>query len=455
MKQRTINRFVEFILSKKLIKKNESILAGVSGGVDSIVMLDLLCSIKERFGLSISVAHVNYNLRGMDSVKDKELVEKICKKNDIPCFVKDVNLKQGNENKSIQIPARVMRYDFYNEICRRENIDKIVIAHNADDNAETVLLHLFRGSGIEGMRGIPVKRDNIIRPVLFLKRSEILEYALENHLRFRHDKSNFEDKYSRNFLRLKILPKVSDKINPMAVENINRFSGIFSEFLSFADGYVKNAVKSAQTIKNDSEFSLDIKKLNNYISFIKEKVIQESYQNFFDEALSSSKVFKILTLLDSQTGRKLILKKDIVLWKERGQLIFKTLPKKGILESPISFYLNETIEFGQNKISAVEVKKSIMNNDRDIEFIDKDKIKDNFLIRIWKDGDYFYPLGMKNRKKVSDFLSDAKVKSSEKKKVPVLLNGDKIIWIPGFRLDDRVKCSKETKSFVKLEIERN
>jgi len=455
MKEKIINGFIEFIQKKKLIKKNDRILAGVSGGVDSVVMLSLLMEIRKRYSLNIAVAHVNYGLRGEDSDRDQKLVEDICRKNEIPIYIHIAKRKSVLQNRSVQIKAREVRYKFYGKICKDENYNKIAIAHNANDNAETVLFNLFRGTGIDGIKGIPVSRENIIRPILFLKREEILAYAKQNHVRFRHDKSNFSDKYSRNFIRLKILPQAVNRINPKALENINHFSEILSDFSDFTEKYVKSAVKSACIIKSTSEFSLDIKKLNNYISFIREKVIINCYRNFFNTSLSRDKVLKILDLIDSQTGRMISLSKDVTLWKERDSIVFRKkrreLSRKDIHEPGF----DESVRIDDQIISVSCTDKFELNTNSLVEYIDKDQVFGKFLLRRWKPGDYFYPLGMKGKKKVSDFLTDLKFSSSLKSSVLVLENNGKIIWLAGLRLDDRFKCTKKTKNILKLEIKRN
>jgi tRNA(Ile)-lysidine synthase len=457
MKKILIKRFIEFVTNKNLINKNDRILVGVSGGVDSVVLLHLLLEIKKRFSLTLAVAHVNYCLRGDDSDKDQKVVENVCKKNGIPVFVHKIKLKKElkNENESVQIKAREIRYRFYDEICLKEGYTKIAIAHNANDNAETVMLNLFRGSGIDGLKGIPLTRDNIIRPIILFKREELLQYAQENEIKFRHDKSNFQDKYSRNFVRLRLLPLAIKRLNPKAIENINNFSQILSGFSDFIDEYVKNAVKSVRIVNSISEFSLDIEKLNNYINFIREKVIIASYFEFANETLTYDKVLKILKITESQTGKKIFLKKNIVLWKERNIIVFKQILSKHNFQSTIEIGFNDEKEIETGKILISDVKNFVRTSNKNIEFIDKDLVEGGFLVRLWKEGDYFFPLGMKGRKKISDFLTDIRIDSLKKESVFVLENSGKIVWIIGHRLDDRFKCTDKTKNVIKIEIKGN
>ncbi|HQJ75298.1 MAG TPA: tRNA lysidine(34) synthetase TilS [Bacteroidota bacterium] len=451
-KENIEKRLLEFIKKNNLIDNNDKILVGVSGGVDSVTLLFLLLEISKYFkNLEFGVAHVNYKLRGEDSDKDQKLVENICKKNNLPLYIHQVKNPEYLKKNSLQVKAREIRYKFYSKLSEKYGYTKIALAHNANDNAETFLLNIFRGTGIDGLKGIPVIRDNIIRPLLFLSRNEILEYAIKNKIRYRHDKSNFKDDYDRNFLRLKVIPLIIKRINNNTVENINHLSKIFNDFSTFVDEYVKNAYKSVCSQKSSYEISLDIKKLNNYIYYIKEKVILSAYYNLTKETLSFNKVLKILNLLESQSGKRLILNKNIVLWKDRNSLIFQK--KRNFEEKKlITLKIGDSVNINDIKLKISKASKPIFNLNPKIEYIDEELVSNNFILRKWKDGDYFYPFGMNGRKKISDFLTDIKISSSEKNNVWVLLNNDKIVWIVGLRLDNRFRCNEKTKKYLKLEM---
>lgn len=445
-------RLLEFIKNNNLIDNNDKILVGLSGGVDSVTLLFLLLEISKFYkNIEFGVAHVNYRLRGEDSDKDQKLVENICKKNSLKLYIHKVKNPDNLKKSSLQVKAREIRYKFYEKLCKKYGYTKIALAHNANDNAETFLLNIFRGTGIDGLKGIPVRRNNIIRPLLFLSRNEILEYANENKIRYRHDKSNFKDDYDRNFLRLKVIPLVIKRINNCAIENINNLSKIFYDFSYFVDKYVKNAYKSVCSQKSSYEISLDIKKLNNYIYYIKEKVILSAYYNLSKETLSYNKVFKILSLLEGQSGKKIILDKNIVLWKDRDNLIFQK--KKNFEEKKLfKLKIGDCVSINDIKLKISRVTKPVFDRNPLVEYIDEDLICDNFILRKWKTGDYFYPFGMNGKKKISDYLTDIKVNSSEKSNVWVLMNDNKIVWIVGLRLDNRFRCNEKTKKYLKLEM---
>jgi len=241
MKNIFINKFVEFISTKKLIVKGDAVLVGVSGGVDSMALIYALYKVKDIFSFQIAVAHINYFLRGDDSDKDQKLVENFCNKYKIPFFFHKAKLNKSKYKESLQVKAREVRYNFFDITSMNHDFNKIAIAHNADDNAETILLNIFRGTGIDGVKGIPVVRDNVIRPLISFRRSEIVEFCKFNKIKFRHDKSNFKADYNRNFVRLKLIPKIESKINNAVIQNVNQLGSIFSDFSNFVSEYVKIA----------------------------------------------------------------------------------------------------------------------------------------------------------------------------------------------------------------------
>ena len=452
MKNVFMKKFVEFISTKKLVTKGDTILVGVSGGADSMALIYALCTVEDIFSFQVAVAHINYFLRGDDSDKDQRLVENFCDKNKIPFFFHEAKLSKKNYEGSFQMKAREVRYNFFDIISIKEGLNKIAIAHNADDNAETILLNIFRGTGIDGLRGIPVVRNNIIRPLVSFRRSEIIQFCKFNKIKFRHDKSNFKADYNRNFVRLKLIPKIESKINNAVIQNVNQLGSIFSDFSEFVNESVKIAEKYVLFEKKTNLFSLDIEKLNNYINYIKEKLIINCCYSIFNIVLPFTKVKKILQLIDAQSGRRLVISNTVTVWKEHNFLVFSKLENE--TSDLVNIDLCGETKFHVGIISVSEVHSFEANLDPNIEFIDKEKIIGELKVRKWVDGDFFYPIGLNRKKKISDLLTDAKVSSFKKKSVFVIENNGVIVWVIGYRLDERFKCTNKTKKILKLEFRR-
>jgi tRNA(Ile)-lysidine synthase len=452
MKNIFINKFVEFISTKKLIVKGDAILVGVSGGVDSMALIYALYKVKDIFSFQIAVAHINYFLRGDDSDKDQKLVESFCNKYKMPFFLHEAKLSKSKYKESLQVKAREVRYNFFDITRMKHGFNKIAIAHNADDNAETILLNIFRGTGIDGVKGIPIARDNVIRPLISFRRSEIVEFCKFNKVKFRHDKSNFKADYNRNFVRLKLIPKIESKINNAVIQNVNQLGSIFSDFYNFVTEYVKIAEKDVLFKENSNLFSLDIQKLNTYITYIKEKIVINFFYSVFNITLPFTKVKKILQLINAQSGKRLVINKNITVWKEHNFLIFGRSEKEP--ESSFNINLCGETKFSAGIISVTEVNNFEINSDTNIEFIDKEKIIGELKIRKWIAGDFFYPIGLNRRKKISDLLTDAKVSLLRKQSVFVVENNGTIVWVAGYRLDERFKCTNKTKKILKIEFKR-
>ena len=450
MKNVFMDKFIEFIATKKLIIKGDTVLVGVSGGVDSMVLIYALYNVKNIFSFQVTVAHINYSLRDDDSDKDQKLVEKFCNKYKIPLFIHEAKLNKTKYEGSLQMKAREIRYNFFDSIITKEGFNKIAIAHNADDNAETILLNIFRGTGIDGLKGIPVVRDNIIRPLISFRRSEITQFCKCNKIKFRHDKSNFKADYNRNFVRLKLFPKIESKINNAAIQNINQLGTIFTDFSDFVNEYVKIAEKHVLFKEKPNLFSLDIKKLNNYINYIKEKIVINSCYSIFNIALPFANVKKILQLSNAQSGKRLVINNNITVWKEPDLLVFSKLENK--LVNSLNVRLGAETEFHDGLIAVNEVNSFEVNSNPNVEFIDKEKVTGELKVRKWVNGDFFYPIGLNRKKKISDLLTDAKVSLFNKKDVFVIEDNGTIVWVVGYRLDERFKCTNKTDKILKLEF---
>jgi tRNA(Ile)-lysidine synthase len=444
-------KILEFISSNKLIDSGDNLLVALSGGPDSVFLVHFLKKFSSNFNIKIQAAHINHLLRGNDSMKDAEFCSKLCKELKIKLHLLEVNIPRIKESskKSIEEISREKRYEYFYKICKSENIEKIATAHNKNDNSETVLLNLLKGSSLSGLAGIPIKRANIIRPLLCLTKNEIIEYLKNNDLIYRIDFSNEENRFNRNFLRNQIIPLLEKEINPKTIEAINRTSN-----------NIKSAIKSLN--KNKAELSSIYLEANSNEFIIRDKLfidlddytIAEILKDAFKIHLNiefNSKVYEVLKQLSqNQVGKKNHLSENWIAVKESNYTSITKCNSKQQLE--IEFSIGGSVQTPYYSISSeiFEFKEFENVKEESAEFISADNLDDIFILRNWKSGDRFVPLGMNGHKKISDFLTDRKIPNNSRNKTLVLLNKNKIVWVVGYNISDEFKVTSSTKKVCKL-----
>lgn len=446
-------RALKFIDENHLIKKGDKILVALSGGADSVFLLHFLLKFKNRFKIDVAAFHLNHKLRGRSASADEKFCTEFCNKNktklvrvskDVKAFAKQMKL-------SIEEAGREIRYNELNKAAKKMKCTKIATAHNSSDNVETILLNFTKGSGLNGLVGIPVIRDNIIRPTLCLSSEEIRKYLKQNKIAFCVDESNLNSDYERNFLRNEIIPKLKQRLNPRLEEKINNTAKIVSDINFYLENEIGSLSKNALKF-NGKEFEIKLKQIlkldKSFLKIFLKKVIEK---NFHIE-LSSENIFSLIDLLNLQTGKSVQLKEDIVATRERSEIIIRRKSSAGIQEKSLNIKIGQKVEAWENSISIKEVNRKMFKftPDKSVEFISGDGLKNIFEIRKWKSGDKFQPIGMKGTKKISDFLSDEKTSSIDKKNKLVLLNDNKIVWVIGLRIDERFKVTSDTKKILKL-----
>lgn len=443
---------IHFISQQKLLEKGDKLLIALSGGPDSVFALQFFHKFKVKFGIDIAAMHVNHSLRGDESDKDEMFCKSLCERLNISFLSVKVDVKTfANKNKqSIEEAARNLRYKNLSEYGSQIKTSKIVTAHNLEDNTETVLLNLFRGTGLKGASGIPIRRDNIIRPLLSVSKVDIIKYLESNKFEFRIDSSNLENDFTRNYLRNEIIPKIKENINSGIDNNILKFSEIASESERAIHDYSKEVCKKIIT-KNES--GIEISNLINREKYenIFSNTIKLGLEKEFNIVFTFDDITKVKSLFLSQVGSVTELSNNVIVIKER-EFLFVKLKETPSICTNVELQLDDDLLVGSKIISAeivnqVDVKYTISG---DVEFINGDSISFPLTIRKWKDGDRFNPIGLKGTKKISDFLTEAKVNSSSRSEQLLLLNGDKIIWVVGHRIDESVKISNETKRIIKL-----
>lgn len=448
----TEQKVIRFISENNLILSGDRILIGLSGGPDSVFLLHFLNKFQKKFRIEIGAAHVNHLLRGKESDRDELFCKTICREISIPFFsirkkVKSYSLKH---KISLEAAGRKIRYDFFEKISNQHRYNKIATAHNADDNTETVLLNLIKGAGLKGISGIPIKRKNIIRPILALSKNEILNYLGNNLFEYRTDSSNLSNEYERNFLRNEIIPLIQKNINP-AITNSVLNTSINLQRLNAGLSEISANLKSKIKVIPGVKVSIPVGFIVDENEFISSYLIKEIVDENFSVKFESNDIKKILLLVNKTSGKSEELSSKLVGYRERDKIIIKKksadlTPEKKIIS------VGDKIKINGRVFSILKYKfeKVQLSSSKNIEYISADKLKDNFIIRNWRKGDKFYPIGMKGSKKVSDYLNDIKINSFEKKDQLVLENDGKIVWIIGQRLDDRFKLKSNSKKVLKL-----
>lgn len=437
------DRFINFIRENNLTTPDDSILLGVSGGIDSMVMLYLFL----KSGFKIAVAHCNFGLRADESDGDEQFVKYYCLMNGIVCHsIKFDTNEYAAENKlSIQVAARELRYAYFEEICREYKYTKVAIAHNLNDTAETVLINLFRGTGIKGVAGIKVMNGNIIRPLLFATRTEIEDFGKSHDVKYREDSSNSTTKYKRNFIRHKIIPELR-YLNPSVDRAIADTANHMQEAVWLVEeqlGRIREVVISKQG--EDTLFSVEALKKERSARFF---LVEELNQFGFSPSMASA----VIELLNAEPGRK-VESSTHTLYKDRAFLILTSKKVKDDTEFFISKDTTSIASPVKLKIETFgDVSDLKIEKDPDIALLDYSMLQFPLKLRIWQPGDKFIPFGMSGYKKISDFLVDIKVPMHQKNNVYVLVSGDDIVWVVGYRIDNRFRIDEQTKNIVKLSL---
>lgn len=423
----------DFLIGKRL-------LLATSGGLDSMIMVDLF----HKLSFDMAMAHCNFQLRGIESFEDQKFVQNYAHANEIDVFITqfDTTTFAKDFKLSIQVAARELRYSWFYELLETNKYDYILTAHHADDNLETFIINLIRGTGLEGLTGIPAQNGNIIRPLLIFSRQEIEQYAKENNIEWREDSSNTSDKYLRNKIRHNVVP-VLKELNPDFLSSFLKTQAYLHESKAMAEDasimvYQQVAAEKGEEIHFDLN---KLKKLPNYKSYLYEWLNEFKFSAWED----------IYDLVDGQSGKQ-VFSDGFRLLKDRDSLILCPINTDDEIEEYYIFKDQKEINIPLN-LSFLKVTDTSLVSNTTI-FVDEDKLWFPLVLRRWKHGDKFQPTGMEGKsKKVSKFFKDNKLSLIEKENSWILCSDKQIVWIVGFRQDERFKIGNRTKKILKIQLE--
>ncbi|MCU0598878.1 MAG: tRNA lysidine(34) synthetase TilS [Desulfobacterales bacterium] len=459
----------------QMLGKGDSVLAGVSGGPDSVALLHLLSDISKTLHLRLGVAHLNHGLRGEESDADAGFVENLAKKLSLPFYTEKIDLfhmHQHLQGVSLEEAGREARYAFFNQVMENEGFDKIALGHHTDDTAEIILINLIRGSGPAGLTGIPPVRGKVIRPLIRTSRESILSYLMHNQFEYRTDSSNSDERFLRNKIRHQLIPILTSQYNPKFSKALNRLGTLLSDEEQWISQYIDLAMEQCAQSKESHIIILSIDELFKHHIAVQRRLIRRAicYVKGNLRRISHLHVDDVINLcVNAGLGARLDLPDRIRIHIQDGRLLIskekKSLRSTGhsekndhpvcyerailaseIFEGPI-FIKECRIGLKFNKLSRQDVL-DVTSISSDMVFFDWDSLVFPLKMRNYRAGDYFTPLGMAGRQQLKKFFINNKISRLKRLQLPVLLSENKIIWVVGERISDHVKVTPETKTIL-------
>ena len=429
----------QYIIQHQLLSGEKPVVVGISGGADSVALLHILVSL----GYKCIAAHCNFNLRGDESSRDEQFTTDFTQRLQVPLRkISFETNKYAQENRlSVEMAARELRYRWFEELLNTYDADAVAVAHHRDDSVETLLINLTRGSGLTGLTGIKPKNGNVVRPLLCVSREDIYAYIENNGLEYVTDSSKSSDIYTRNFIRLKVIPLL-EEINPSVKASLARTANHLYDASLIYNHSIEEARK---VIIQNNRLSISV-----LLSFPAPATIL--YEMLKPYGFSRTVCESIFTVLDKDSG-KIFYSSTHRLLKDRSDLLIDVLSG----EESKAYLINLEDD---NVDLPVELKPEIVvikedyqiEKDRKFAYFDFDKLSFPLVLRHWQEGDWFVPFGMKGKKKVSDYFSDKKFSLFDKEKTWLLCSGQDVIWIVGERTDNRYRIEKTTKRVLKLKF---
>ncbi len=454
-----IKKILSTIQKYNMLSYGDHVLVGLSGGPDSVCLLFVLNKLKSPFKLKISAIYFDHGLRPEEIPEEINFCQKICDTLDLNFYTQKINVKEFAEREKINLQeaARILRYEVFDQLSLRIKANKIALGHNADDQAETVLMRLLRGAGPAGLSGIPPVRKKIIRPLIEMEKKEIENFLKENKIQYLLDSSNMKLEYMRNKIRHLLIPVIKE-ISPQATKIISKTANILREENDYINVAVTKALMRLMSRKTDQKVELFCNPLEVLNIVILRRALRVAIDSVRDlRGIEFDHIEDIIKLIkNGKPGDRIYLPKGIRAIKGYSTIIITTEPPQKLSTYQIhdpnrEIFLKESSMILEIRDIPID-KVNDYGNGKNLTYIDAEKVKFPLIIRSRKEGDYFYPLGFGKRKKLQDFFVDEKVPREERDLVPVIESEGKIVWIVGYRLDDRFKIDHNTKKCLQIKV---
>jgi tRNA(Ile)-lysidine synthase len=459
-----------------MLKPGEAVLVGISGGADSIALIHILMKLSHDFDLRLAIAHLNHSLRGEESDRDAEFVMSVAENLNLRRYIKKIDVKKFSKyhKLSIEEAGRILRHKFLNDTALLHGFDKIALGHQKDDTAETVLINILRGSGPQGISGIPPKRDMFIRPLINVRRSDIECFLQAENISFMTDSSNNDPRYLRNRIRNSLIPLLAFDYNSDIVENLSRMAEIFRDEQSWLESIILALFERTKLSEENAHIQLSIPDLKNMPSAAARRIIRKAVQELKGNlnGIGFKHMDAILKLIDSENKKNLVdFPGPVRIKRENDKLIIIRCKNKGRIRcndikqplfeydinGPQTIFIKEIdhllqlTELSSNQVIALK-KSNFFTSDPNEAYIDMVSLCYPISVRTFRAGDRFRPLGLTGFQKLKKFFINNKVPLSERKKIPILECSGKIIWVAGYRIDDSVKVLSSTKRVLKASL---
>ncbi len=449
-----LDKIRNYINENNMIKQDEKIVVGISGGADSVCLLVILCQL---YGSDKIVGvHINHMLRGDDANQDEEYVVNLCSKLGIElvAFRQDILEMASSLGISTEEAGRKYRYECFNKVAKDKGCEKVAVAHHKNDLAETVLFNIIRGSGLQGVTGMPLARGNIIRPLLDVSREEIEKYLVEQNISYKIDKTNNENDYTRNKIRNIILPQMIE-INSGAVEHINQVANTAKEYIEYVDDIINNIYSNIVTFERGKHY-ISVEELNKHPELIQKKILYKVIVSIANKAkdVTNAHVMSVMELLDKEAGKQVNLAYGIVAKKQYTNILLYIENEEELLGDMV---LDDNSTEYWNGDTCIKIRKFEYSSDYEIpkkqytKAFDYDKIKFNLHFRYFKDEDYIIINNDGNKKKLNRLFIDNKIPALERKNILVIADGNSVLWVLGIRASEEYKIDEATRTIIEIE----
>jgi tRNA(Ile)-lysidine synthase len=477
IEEKILSKVEHTLITHRMVQTGDTVLVGVSGGPDSVALVDILLALGPKFSFKVAIAHLNHCLRRDESKRDEDFVVSLAEQLDLPLHVErqDVRHYQKSHRLSLEEAARQVRYRFYDAIASKFGYEKIALGHHSDDNAELILMYLLRGSGPLGLSGIPPLRDaKIIRPLIDIKRSEIMDYIALRSLDCVLDSSNRDSQYLRNRVRNRLIPELKAEYNPKLIDSLNRLAFILDAEHRWIESLIQPIFEKVVVFEKQSRIGFDIEQLNQHNIAVRRRLIRKAVLKVkgnlrrlafvhVEAAIKLAQKTAASGALDLPDRIRISRQDNVLIISKEAQNLRHLASAARLSSTPdYAYRLSKAGEiFIKEAALKIRFSEIPLENTPDWRpsgqgastvYFDMDKIRFPLVIRNFRPGDRFSPLGMTGRQKLNKFFIDHKVSRADRKKCPILLSRNEIIWVVGHRLDNAAKMGPQTRRILKAEV---